>query len=303
MSFFANIIADSRRKIKPTQRVTPVIRPFSNETKTSGSSESEVVEANNKTLSVASHDVTSAASPTTTSAKRTLSQATANQHTDIAFHSVNNNKPILEKIRSTPVVDKNANQLPLSAVQLKLNNRDRSNLVLAESIDRHSKNSDATTVEEPQSRPTKKKLIKHKQQTLITKQDVHVYDAAESVPSHIVDIPSEVVTSQEMKLGGIKTDGEHKTQSKPDADGQIAKAAYVMAEIQSEPTVSLPKQDSAPTEFVRNHPYVDANNKPQSRIQIGQVNVVIEQPAIPRQQAKSVTSNNDYVSRNFLKTM
>ncbi len=312
MSFFADIIADSRRRIMPTHGPIPQSGLLPVEPHLSES-------VQNKTIvnDVVGSEIINTKKPDTTLlAASTLEQeSTAPVAPPITARSIKTDSPVLQDSvpSATPVAHASSMDNLTSSVvptlQLKSEHEAHSNASpkvaspVGGDVNVNATNEipDGALLTAKRINPVQEQLVEKsftRPETVVPKkQDVIKQDDQALAQSVTTKIPQKSILNQsEIKPEVGNNRVAVNTQSRQADDSQSVAASGVLAGTQVELPVAYTRQVSA-------RHVDDANKKHQPRVQIGQVNVVIEQPPAPRRRASAVAGNDDYASRNFLKSL
>ncbi len=320
MSFFADIIADSRRKIVSEYRSDHISgsMPVQSNTANPSNSSGFNLAQDSATGSIESDSkATKHTNPETGLSVTSVRPQTS--PTQISVPSVPRTAETEDAILQGPVVpstsvikpDTGASRMnvPVTPVHLK--------------VTRNTKNTQAYSVSPKVADPVKSNVSAgHNEQS----SDMPAPEVVQSVTKQTDPTLGKSVENRKMR-----TKASLSEQYKPQQDG-IAQAPFGMTSEGAENGTAISEQsrrinDQQDVEaaavssvatvqvgstFVHagqvSMPEVNAGHmkdtvSQQSHVQIGQVNVVIEQVAAPRRRASAVTGNADYASRNFLKSL
>jgi len=313
MSFFENIIADSRRKIIPVQDDAPITQVAPKDNCTSDLSVSDLNERKINTPDIVTNNdagMLHFAKPNETQVgHEALFESVANKSrgktsdpTDFAANFISS----AQKTFKPSAVDEN-NLTPSSVptMQLKANTNSRSETVSSAVSSNNSYKKYNPSRNKKQlsfSDGNRQESLARHQHPLQDKQVIKQDFAASNLPKLKVKSqnskawPHNIEPGEEnrMMADHLNTEREHSEQT--------IQSTPAMTEVQNVSATILTKNRAAlPKESER--PHIEANNKKQPRVQIGQVNVVIEQKDTPNRRANKIIERDDYVSRNFLKSL
>lgn len=326
MSFFADIIADSRRNIVSEHRLDPMSGSMPVQANPSNPAGSELGEdsatgneaGNNKVVKT-----TDPTNPKTTFPVASVLPQTSPAHISApsASRTAETDDHVLQDrvvpVPSTSVLVPDTSTSRLNApveptVQMKVAHNTQSfsaspkvtSPVSGEVNAGHKKSTDASTTDAVQLITKQLDQLDPMQEQSGEKR--HTNSASSETSSSeqyvlkqddIAQAPS-IMTPQVVESGAVISEQSRREDGQQGAEASVASA--VMAAVQVESTVAHARPVHPPV--VNAGHMKDAGNQ-QSRVQIGQVNVVIEQAATPRRRASAVAGNGDYASRNFLKSL
>ena len=319
MSFFADIIADSRRKIRPTHRpghraaslsgplpMENAPKPFVSEPVQDGVMGN--AERHHNAAEIAKPNMSQPAEPSRSQTPTTPISAPS------VSHAAEKNALVLnDSVSSGSVLANDATICRLNApaaptVQLKAAHKTQSNTMPPKVVDHVSAGVNAGHDEIPTSAAPLVEKPFTSPQTAMQKQHARKQDDIVQVPAISAKLPhdtrSEATTIDQSDMTpevadiGVTDPQPRQEENNPRAEASVASA--VMVGVQVESSATHTRQVKSPVGSMGQSN--NASSK-QPRVQIGQVNVVIEQAAAPRRRASAVAGNDDYASRNFLKSL
>ncbi len=313
MSFFANIIADSRRRIKPIHRYDSLPGALPVELNSDKAFVSETAEQTEPVKNkITGNDDVSNQGTKTTKVAAVLQPQTATETADATTPGITPTKThVFPDTKQSVSIAHRLTSPVVPTVQLKTTQGDQSNRMPSKSSSKTSGEANVAHGAKPdvaqlttikidpiQEQPVAKSLISP--EAPLSKP----YTCKQDEPTQVqFDIAkSELLTESIIDLVEIHPEDAGSrvainTQSQQ-FDDQHVEASTVLAEINTESTARA-IQPVTPV----NSEHEDALIKNQPRVQIGQVNVVIEQSTPPSRRASSIAASDDYASRNFLKSL
>ncbi len=313
MSYFADIIADSRRRIKPIHRYDAVSDALPVELSSDQAFVPETAEqiesvqnkitgndgVNNQDMNITK--VTAASQPQTETAPV---DTTTPGITPTEAHVLPDTKPpesIAHRLTSSVVPTVQLKTTP--GVQSNLMPSNAPSQINGEENVTHGAKLDVaqlTTkkINSVQEQPVAKSFVSPKDP--ISKHNTHKQDGITQAQFDIAKsklLPESIIDQAEVQPEDADSRVVISTQSKQ-SDDQNVEESTVLAEINAESTARAiqpvtPVSTGHVKDLIKNQP----------RVQIGQVNVVIEQPTSPRRRASNIAASDDYASRNFLKSL
>lgn len=319
MSFFADIVADSRRKIRPTHR------PGHRSEYLSGSLPvdiyapkpfvSEPVKYGINGNAESHHNATEIARPETS--QPAMSSRSHTPTTPVFSPSVSpaaekNAAVLKDSVSSRSVLAHNATVGRLNApaaptVQLNAAHKTQSDTTLPKLAGHVSAGVNARHDEIPTSVAPLVEMPFTSPQTALQKQHARKHDVIAQVPAISAKLPQDTHPEATIDQSGIAPEvadsgitGAQPRQGENNQRAETSVASAVMVGVQVEASATQTRQVKSP---VGSTGQSNATSSKQPRVQIGQVNVVIEHAAAPRRRTSAVAGNDDYASRNFLKSL
>jgi hypothetical protein len=318
MSFFADIIADSRRKIMPIHRPDPISGPMPVQVNSSQPVVSEAMQDRAIGHDEGYDPATKIAKPDTTLPTASSLSQTSTTHisTPSTRHSAKTDGHVLQD----PVTSHmNASVVP--TVQLKAEHKTQSSSALPKEAGSVSgdvgvgHNEMSTETPMPDARLVTKQINRQPEQLVeksVTSPEIsmpqqHALKQGDKLQSSSIKAklpPDQMIDRSgmmpEVTDSGVVTSAQSRQEDDQQGAAEVSAASAVIAAVQIESPAAHVRQVNAPVASMGH--MKDASSQ-QPRVQIGQVNVVIEQPAAPRRSAGAVAGNDDYASRNFLKSL